>query len=521
MTDRLVDTRAGKVRGTETGEGVVAWRGIPYAAPPVGPLRLRLPVPAEPWSGVRDAAAYGPPSLQPTAMAALAAATPLPGGAPGPPAPAEDCLYLNVTAPEGAERRPVLLWVHGGGYMTGHGAAQYGDCGAFARTHDVVVVTFNYRLGALGFLALGGFGELGGLDGLGAEAHTGSFGLHDQIAALRWVHDNIAGFGGDPDRITVYGMSAGAKSVANLLASPLTRGLIHRAASSSGGADHVATPAQDAEVTRRFLRALGTGPERIREVTAEEILHAQTTVGDGFRAMWLWRPSIDGLALTARPLEAIAAGAAAGVPLLAQTCVNECDLYELFTADAADQTARVLGEYFGAAGRDRILAAYATTGAGTGVGAGVSANTGPAQARLDIMTDERYGIPTTRLADAQSAHAPVWRSRYDGPLTGMPPPIAPTGALPAFHGSDGAGIWLGGAGANAQLHAVWGAFANGGTPSAAGLPSWPGYSTDRRTTMVFDSAGSYVLDDPRGDRRAAWDGLEWDSGTWWPLDGLT
>ncbi|MFD8424727.1 carboxylesterase/lipase family protein [Streptomyces sp. NPDC059466] len=497
----VVETAGGKVRGAEIGDGVLGWRGIPYAAPPVGALRLRPPGRPEAWSGVRDATAYGAPAPQPPMLLPAATTDPRAAEAPALPEPSEDCLYLNVTAPAGAEDRPVLLWIHGGGYQVGTGTDIAGDGAVFARAHGVVVVTFNYRLGALGFLALDG------------EAHTGAFGLHDQIAALRWVRENIAGFGGDPERITLYGLSAGAKSVANLLASPLTRGMVHQAVSSSGGADHVADRAQDAALSRRFLRVLGAGvADDIRKAPAEDVLDAQNAVGEGVRAAWLWRPSLDGLALTRRPLDALAAGAAAGVALLAQTCVNECALYQLLSPDAAEQADRVLEEYFGAAERDRILAAY-TRDPSEPAG-------DPVQLRVDVMTDERYAMPTTRLADAQSAHAPVWRSRYDMPLTGLPPSVAPGGSLPAIHGTDGNPMWFGGPGVNGRLHEAFGAFVTAGTPSAGGLPDWPAYTTGRRTTMIFGPAGPRAADDPLGARRAAWHGREWQSGTWWSLDDL-
>jgi para-nitrobenzyl esterase len=514
---RTVGIAAGRVVGTEIGDGILAWRGIPYAAPPVGPLRLRLPQPVDPWSGVRDATAYGPPALQaaPAAASARGGMGGVLGGA-GPvlPPPSEDCLYLNVTAPAGARHRPVLLWLHGGGYESGNGTQFADDGSSFVDSHGLVVVTINYRLGALGFLAVDG------------EEHTGAFGLLDQIAALRWVRANIAEFGGDPSQVTVYGISAGAKSVANLLGSPLTPGLIRRAASSSGGADHVATPAQAAAVARRFFRELGTSPARIRDVPAAEILHAQLALADGLRTAWVWRPAIDGLALAGRPLEAIAAGAAAGVPLLAQHCVNEAALFQLGAPDAAKQAGPVLESYFGPAGRDEILDAYRRARPDLARDA--------TRLGVEVMTDERYAIPTTRLADAQSAHAPVWRSRYDGPLTGMPKIIAESGTLPAFHGTDGALIWSGGAGLKGQLHDAWATFAATGNPSAGNpsagnpsagnpvagapadaLPPWPAYTTARRATMIFDSAGPYLADDPHAEQRAAWDGRDWQSGTWW------
>src|SRR5580693_10613142 len=339
----LAETAYGQLRGTEIADGIIAWRGVPYARPPAGELRLRPPQPPQPWSGTRDALAYGNRSLQPD----LAEVT---VGPPQPPM-AEDCLYLNVTAPAaavppGPGGRPVLLWIHGGGFEMGHGSDQAGDGAAFARSHGLVVVTFNYRLGALGFLDVP------------EENPTGALGLHDQVAALRWTRENIAAFGGDPDQITVYGLSAGGKSVTNLLASPLAKGLIRRAAESSGG-DHVKSPEQARELTDRYFRVLGTTPQRIRAVPATDILAAQLAVADPTAATWVWRPSVDGTALTGAPLTAIAAGSAAGVPLLLQTCARETALYQLMDPRAAAQADRVLTGYFGGQRAATILADYA------------------------------------------------------------------------------------------------------------------------------------------------------------------
>jgi para-nitrobenzyl esterase len=454
----------------------------------VGPLRWRLPQPPPPWSGVRDAVDWGAPSLQVPMPAGGLTGAPV---SPPPPPPAEDCLYVNVTAPAGARGLPVLVWIHGGGYQIGNGTDIAGAGIAFARDHGVVVVTFNYRLGALGYLSLDG------------EEHTGAYGLHDQIALLRWVRDNIASFGGDPGQVTIYGVSAGAKSVGNLMGSPLARGLFHRAASSSGGAEYVATPEQSATVARRFRAELGVSADRLREVPAKEVLEAQRAIADGIKGTWVWRPAIDGLALDRRPVDAVADGAAAGIPLLAEHCVDECALYQLVEPGTAAQADRVLADYFGPAGRDDILAAYA---------AACPADD-PRQLRIDVMTDERYAIPTTRLADAQSVHAPVWRSRYDGPVTGLPVQIAPGGALPAFHGSDTPLVWNGGPGVAARLHNAWGAFVTTGTPD----PQWPEYTRDQRLTMIFAADDSHVESDPDGARRRAWDGRDWQPGTWYQV----
>jgi para-nitrobenzyl esterase len=419
---------------------------------------------------------------------------------PPPPPPAEDCLFVNVTAPADAQQQPVLVWLHGGGYQFGSGTDIAGAGTAFARSHGVVVVTFNYRLGALGFLSLNG------------EEHTGAYGLHDQIGLLRWVQDNIASFGGDPGQVTIYGVSAGAKSAGNLMGSPLARGLFHRAASSSGGAEYVATPQQSAAVARRFLKELGAGAGRLREAPAQDVLDAQQAIADGIRAVWVWRPSIDGLALTRRPADAIAAGNAAGIPLLAGHCVDECGIYQLMDPGSADQADRVLEDYFGKTGRDEILAAYAA--------ARPHAADDPGQLRIDIMTDERYALPTTRLADAQSTHAPVWRSRFDGPLTGLPAQIAPGGVRPAFHGSDTPLVWDGGPGVADQLHNAWGALVTTGRPRAAGLPLWPEYTREQRLTMIFTANGTHVEPDPDAARRTAWDGRDWQPGTWYQFDGI-
>jgi para-nitrobenzyl esterase len=445
------------------------------------------------WAGIRDALAHGNRSLQPDPLAA-----------PREPLPpmAEDCLYLNVTAPAGAlspgsAGRPVLLWIHGGGYEMGHGPDLAGDGAAFASSHGLVVVTFNYRLGALGFLDVPG------------ENPAGALGLHDQIAALRWTRENIAAFGGDPGQVTVYGLSAGGKSVTNLLASPLTRGLIRRAAESSGG-DHVKSPEQARELTGRYFSALGTTAERIRAVSAADILAAQAAVASASASTWVWRPSVDGAALTATPLTAIAAGQAAGVPLLLQTCARETALYQLMDPRAAAQADRVLAGHFGGQRAAAMLADYAAAYPGLD---------DTALRGVAVMTDERYVVRTERLADAHAAHAPVWRSRYDGPYTGMdddPEFARYAGLLHGAHGADGGGIWQGGDGLSAALHEAWGAFAT------TGDPGWPRYEPDGgRQAMIFGGAAPHLAGDPFSFARATWAGLDWQPGTWWAVEGVS
>lgn len=270
----VIATAQGNVRGVVL-DGLRAWRGIPYAQPPVGPLRFRPPQPPESWRGSRAAAEFGPVAWQSESVSPLT-------GEPDALDCREDCLYLNVTAPAAAPPAggyPVLVWIHGGGYVQGSGPGELvGDGAALAR-RGLVVVTFNYRLGALGFLQL--------TDVAGQQfGDSGAAGFLDQVAALRWVRANIAAFSGDPGRVTVYGVSAGAKSVANLLASPLARGLISRAICSSGGAEHIASPDQAVRVRRRLLRALGladdaTGVQGLLDLPAAELVAAQDAIASG------------------------------------------------------------------------------------------------------------------------------------------------------------------------------------------------------------------------------------------------
>lgn len=260
--DVLVETRRGPVRGVTEG-GLAVFRGLPFARPPVGPLRFGPPEPPEPWSGVRDAARFGPSAAQNGALVG-------PLMSLGINRTGEDCLYLNVWTP-GADRgrRPVLVWIHGGAFILGSGSQMLYDGATLARRGDVVVVTINYRLGALGFLRLRDrFGE--------RLPATGNEGLLDQVAALEWVRDEIAAFGGDPGNVTIFGESAGAMSCATLLGVPRARGLFHRAILQSGAANYLWPRDTAARLADRLLADLAVGsPEELRAAAPARLLAAQ------------------------------------------------------------------------------------------------------------------------------------------------------------------------------------------------------------------------------------------------------
>ncbi|MGH7317841.1 MAG: carboxylesterase/lipase family protein, partial [Candidatus Rokuibacteriota bacterium] len=248
--DVLVETRRGRVRGV-TESGLAVFRGLPFARPPVGARRFQPPEPPAPWSGVRDAARFGTSAAQNGALVGPLMSLGI--GRTG-----EDCLYLNVWTPRpDRARRPVLVWIHGGAFILGSGSQLLYDGSRLARRGDVVVVTVNYRLGALGFLGV--------QDRFGRRLPaTGNEGLLDQIAALEWVRDEIAAFGGDPDNVTIFGESAGAMSCATLLGMPRARGLFHRAILQSGAANYVWPRDTAARLADQVLAEIGVGsPEEL------------------------------------------------------------------------------------------------------------------------------------------------------------------------------------------------------------------------------------------------------------------
>src|SRR5215208_1655143 len=312
----VVKTQHGEVRGSAT-DGVNTFKGIPYAAPPFGANRLRPPQPVERWSGIRDALAFGPtpPQLQiPPPVGTLV---------PNPTIPGEECLNLNLWTPEvGAAGHPVMVWIPGGAFESVSAPAYDGS--HFARD-GVVCVTINYRVGAEGFLYLG-------------DGDT-NLGLLDQVAALEWVQENIAAFGGDPTNVTVFGQSAGAMSIGTLLSMPRAKGLFRRAIAQSGGAHQVTSVGAAEKVTRQLAQKLGVpatrdaiaaiAPGRLvqahAELKAELSAHPDPERWDRETAisMLLWQPVLDGSVIPSRPIDCIAAGAGADIDLMTGSTTEE------------------------------------------------------------------------------------------------------------------------------------------------------------------------------------------------------
>ena len=499
-----VTTRSGAVRGTNAG-GVRVFRGIPFAAPPVGDLRFAAPAPPTPWTGVRDATRPGPacpqpvtPEGQPGAEFAQMFGT---GGLPM----NEDCLYLNVFAPESATPsapRPVMVFIHGGAFRIGTGSLPVYDGTVMARRGDVVVVTINYRLGVLGFLNL-------------PEVGPANVGLLDQITALEWVRDNIDAFGGDPANVTIFGESAGAKSVECLVASPRARGLFHRAIAESTydpPMDH--EPA--IETAKRFTTALdATDAQTLRRVPFEELIAemnnqsmAAMTSGGGFAsALGGWTPVVDGAVLPHHPVDAFRNGIAAPVPMIIGTTRDEAGLFTAMMPMLASIDAAALPTMLGfvlgdTAGTDALIAAYKAS-RGDAVA--------PSEIFVAAMTDQMFRQHSLRLAEAKAASGDaVWMYLFDWRSP------ARDGALGACHGlelpfvfgtlNSPLGALAGnGAAADALTHAVqdaWVAFATAGDPSTAGL-AWPPYDAARRATAALGAVRE-IRDAPFDLEREAW-----------------
>jgi len=503
----IVETCSGKLEGRETG-GVQVFRGIPYVRPPVGALRFRAPEPVEPWSGVRSAADFAPSAPQQPMM------LPLPGMDVG--AMDEDCLYLNVYTPaaDGAAR-PVMVWIHGGGFAIGSGSQPVYDGCPLARRGDVVVVTINYRIGPLGFLYLADLcPELGGT--------TGNAGIRDQVAALEWVQENIAAFGGDPGNVTIFGESAGGMSVGTLLGMPSARGLFTRGIAQSGASHNVHTRETATKVAAHFLEELGIAPadaattlrglppDKLLETQQQTVLKLGTSVG-----LLAFQPLVDGDSLPEPPLDTVAAGQAADVTLMTGTTRDEWNLFGMMDprAGSLDEARLVkrLSARLPEAEVPGLVEAYRRAREG-------HAPSGPKELYFAIQTDRIFRIPAIRLAEAQQPHQPhtyLYRFDWETPAFG--------GALGACHAVDlafvfglldkpGAQLFTGG-GPEAQLLServmdAWAAFAHHGDPSHPGLPGgrWDAYDAERRVTMLLGRECALEFD-PDAAQRRAWDGL--------------
>lgn len=492
--DTTVKTSAGWVEGLTRG-GHIAFYGIPYAAPPTGQTRFRAPKPAGAWAGVRKATEKGFAALQ----------TPhfIPGFAASGPQD-EDCLNLNVFTPAAdGGKRPVMVWIHGGGFTHGAGYEPLYDGGPLAERGDVVVVSLNYRLGALGFLSIPEAGI------------PGNAGLLDQVAALKWVADNVAAFGGDPDQVTIFGESAGSAAVACLVAMPAANGLFKRAILQSGvgraGAPEVAAKAAD-----KLLACLGLDRSQVVdlfELPAAKILEAQAS--GGFGPGMGFGPTRDPSTLPQDPMKVVRDGGAADIGLLIGSNRDEVKLFvpgrrEPLTDEALAAAVRVRLPKASEDQARELIEVYRASRQTKGL---------PAD-NLDLIdaigSDLQFRIASTKFAASQTPHNPAWLYLF----THVSP--ARRGALGACHALEMPFVFgttkiegqvnFAGAGPEVErlegeIMDAWIAFARTGNPNHRGLQAWPAYDAATRDTMVFDTAAATVQSDPFGEERRALEAL--------------
>ena len=503
-----VTTRYGELRGATT-DGVCAFLGVSFAAPPVGPRRLRPPQAVEPWAGVRDATVLGPEPPQPqfdrndpTGMLF------------DPAVPGDDCLNLNIWTPDpGAAGLPVMVWSPGGAFHFSSGGSYDGS--RFARD-GVVCVTINWRTGADGFLYLG------------EDDDGANLGLLDQIAALRWVQENIRAFGGDPDLVTVFGESAGAMSIGDLLSMPRAEGLFRRAVLQSGAAHQVIPAVEAARIGARLAELLGVPATReaIAQVPVDRLLEAQARI-DGEvlatpdPARWgaevvasamPFHPVVDGDVLPAPPIDRIRAGAGGGVDVLVGTNADDW------------RFGPVLGGFIDQVPEEALSGPVEAFGSWSVAAFGLRAETAldvyrrahpdgsPGDVLAAVLTDWWVRVPALRLADA---HAPAPAATYMYEFAWPSPALG--GRLGACHAIEIPFVFdtldlrhrqmMGGAlGENPPqeladaMHRAWIGFATRGDPG------WPRYDLDRRAVQRFDVASS-VVDDPYARERALWEGV--------------
>jgi para-nitrobenzyl esterase len=482
----IAHTAAGSLRGTTEG-GVNVWRGVAYAQQPIGDRRFRAPAPLERWTGVRDAVEHGP--LPPQGRSFVG------GGRDDPKIRDEACLTVTVWSPDVTGSLPVMVWIPGGAFVYGAGQLQLYNGSRLAATGDVVVVNVTYRLGVFGGFELGDLGD--GFDD--------NLCLRDQIAALEWVRENIGAFGGDPDRVTVFGESAGATSVLALLASPAASGLFARAIAQSPALPLIADRESRARQARTFVERLGVGVDEIKGLPQRQLrraagqLQAESVATTPTLAFGLTH-GVD--LLPTHPIAAARSGAVTPVPLIIGTNSHEASMFAWGKPPMLPTTPTSIDAYLERTAPDskqRVLSAYPRY---------------PRRnALIAVGSDAMFCAPVWAFADAYSAHAPTHVYRFDHTTWTLK-----LLGLGATHGSEIVHVqhsyssYLGRKlhplgrqvlpSVGRRMQRTWLNFAKGGLD-----PEWPLYDQSGRRTRVIRSTRDDTVADPDAVRRSVWEGL--------------
>lgn len=497
----IVNTKSGKLQGTQE-DGLYVFRGIPYAAPPVGKLRWQPPQRVKRWTGIRPAEKFGPIAPQDaTPMTAI------PGRKSSEEPQSEDCLFLNVWTPAADDsKRAVMVWIHGGAFNRGSGSSPMHPAGTLAKRGGVVVVTINYRLGPLGFLPLKQLTN-GKIPASGNEA------LLDQIAALSWVHENISAFGGDPDNVTVFGESAGAMSIGALLTMPEAKGLFRKVILQSGASTF--RPLEHAIlVAEKFIGILGlkgSDVEALRALTPAQLINAQRELGlagapPGVRGANL-EPVVDGETLREVPLDGIEHGSARNITVLAGSNLEEGKLFAIAIpnitgmdeAGLKQRLQRLLPEQYIPGLIEKYRKALAKR----------DLPVTPYEIYVAIQGDQQFRMPNIRLCEIQErlgtpsyGYVFTWKSAAPGfgACHALDVGFVFDNLTPEFNGSGPEAEKL-----SHNMQDAWIAFAKTGNPSCSSLGTWAPYGKSRK--MMVLSQHCRLETAPYEEERAAWDGV--------------
>lgn len=491
----VVKTKQGQVKGTSD-QAVCVWKGIHYAKAPVGELRFSSPQAPDSWNGIKDATTFG--AVAPQMKKILIGDEPQ----------SEDCLSLNIWSPAAdGKKRAVMVWIHGGGFVGGSGSSDMYDGARLSKRGDVVVVTINYRLGPLGFMY---FNDMPGNKGKFED----NLGLKDQVAALKWVKENIAAFGGDPGAVTIFGESAGGISVEALMAIPATHGLFRRAIIESGPATDVWTPKTATLVTTLYLKQLGITPDslyQLKLLPVDSLIHAMARLAKLMASdpslPKTCAPTVDGDFLPNDLLTGIREGRSKGVDLLIGTNKNEANLFAISRIKLVPANEEQLKPYvakFDSIQVKQLIAAYKNYPSKNGI--------------LEMVTDGIFAMPSIKFAEYQSSLANTYMYRFDWtsePLKWLNLRACHGLEIPfvfnTFNSKLGKKIlFLSNKRKIHQLSAkvqqAWVNFAKTGNPNMPGNNDWKKYDPTGRTTLIYDKK-CYNCQDPKSAQRLAWGNL--------------